>query len=204
MAKVNKSFEYNDAFPLRFRNLSEKSSYTMEEMAQAFSTTRQTVRNWQTGETVPDVISICCIAKFFGVTTDYLLGLTDTPTLNTDIREISDYTGLWGGAIAQLHIEKSSDLQEGLAEFLSYLATHKETTKLVQAIKNRNTFIDSSQKGWIDCGVSGAYEMPMDSLMKAVVDDIFWKILEDYTVKPDEVLTEWRVNNGSNNKTNET
>lgn len=50
MAKANKSFGYTDAFPSRFRDLADGKGCTMEEMAQAFSTTRQTVRNWQNGK----------------------------------------------------------------------------------------------------------------------------------------------------------
>ena len=202
MAKVSKCFSYNDPFPVRFRNLAEEKGSTMEEMAQAFFTTRQTVRNWQNGETIPDAKSICHIAKFFNVTTDYLLGLTDTPVLNTDVRQIADYTGLWGEAVSKLHIEKECDLKEGIAEFLSYLSTDNETVELVQAIKSRNDFIESKQKLQIDCGTSGAYEMPMDSMMKAVVDDIFWKILKDYNVKTGESLIERRSGNGSNSKAN--
>ena len=44
MAKANKSFGYTDAFPSRFRDLADEKGCTMEEMAQAFSTTRQTVK----------------------------------------------------------------------------------------------------------------------------------------------------------------
>ena len=201
MAKVSKCFSYNDPFLVRFRNLAEEKGNTMEEMAQAFSTTRQTVRNWQNGETIPDAKSICHIAKFFNVTADYLLGLTDTPVLNADVRQIADYTGLWGRAVALLHIKKECDLREGLAEFLSYLATNDETAELVKAIKSRNDFAENKQMLWVDYGTSGSYEMPMDSMMKAVVEDIFWKILKDYNVKTGEIMIEWRSGNGSNSKT---
>lgn len=106
MAKANKSFGYTDAFPSRFRDLADEKGCTMEEMAQAFSTTRQTVRNWQNGETIPDAKSICYIASFFSVTTDYLLGLSDVKTPNIEVRAIADRTGLKEDAIIRLCVEK--------------------------------------------------------------------------------------------------
>ncbi len=112
MAKANKSFGYTDAFPSRFRDLADEKGCTMEEMAQAFSTTRQTVRNWQNGETIPDAKSICYIASFFSVTTDYLLGLSDVKTPNIEVRAIADRTGLKEDAIIRLCVEKK--IPEGM------------------------------------------------------------------------------------------
>ena len=71
MAKTKKSFDYKDPFPKRFRKLIEKKGATLDELAAEFKTTRQTVSNWQNGATVPDAISICEIARYFDVTTDY-------------------------------------------------------------------------------------------------------------------------------------
>ena len=102
MAKTKKSFDYKDPFPVRFRELIEKKGATLDSLAAEFHTTRQTVSNWQNGATVPDAISICEIAKFFGVTTDYLLGLTDVKAIKTDIRAVSEYTGLSEDAIETL------------------------------------------------------------------------------------------------------
>ena len=58
MAKQNKKFNYDDVFPTRFRELIKYRNVTFDVLAEAFSTTRQTVSNWQAGATVPDAISI--------------------------------------------------------------------------------------------------------------------------------------------------
>ena len=103
MAKQNKTFEYNAPFPTRFRNLCDEREKTRVELAEEFNVSRQTITNWQNGATVPDAISICEIAKFFGVTTDYILGLTEIKTLkNLNVREISDCTGLSEKAVQAL------------------------------------------------------------------------------------------------------
>lgn len=103
MAKTKKSFDYGDPFPSRFRNLIEKKKATLDALAAEFNTTRQTVSNWQNGVTVPDAVSICDIARYFGVTTDYLLGLTDVKTIETNVRAVAEYTGLSEDAVKELH-----------------------------------------------------------------------------------------------------
>ena len=103
MAKTKKSFDYGDPFPSRFRNLIEKKGATLDALAAEFNTTRQTVSNWQNGVTVPDAVSICDIARYFGVTTDYLLGLTDVKTIETNVRAVEEYTGLSEDAVKELH-----------------------------------------------------------------------------------------------------
>ena len=111
MAKTKKSFDYRDPFPCRFRNLIEEKGATLDALAAEFNTTRQTVSNWQNGATVPDAVSICDIARYFGVTTDYLLGLTDVKTIKTDIRAVAEYTGLSEDAIKVLSDPYNPHLQ---------------------------------------------------------------------------------------------
>ena len=103
MAKKNKKFNYDDVFPTRFRELIKYRNVTFDVLAEAFSTTRQTVSNWQAGATVPDAISISMIADYFGVTTDFLLGKTDASTVKMDLRAVAEYTGLDEAAVKFLH-----------------------------------------------------------------------------------------------------
>lgn len=103
MAKTKKSFDYDSPFPSRFRNLIEEKGETLDALASEFNTTRQTVSNWQNGATVPDAVSICEIARYFGVTTDYLLGLTEVKTIETDVRAVAEYIHLSDKAVTLLH-----------------------------------------------------------------------------------------------------
>lgn len=48
------------------------------------------------------------LSDFYGVSADYLLGKTDTPATEVDIRAIAEYTGLDVSAIELLHTWKSN------------------------------------------------------------------------------------------------
>lgn len=54
------------------------------ELANKLSVTKQSVSNWENGNIMPSIDMLMKIAVFFGVTTDYLLGLSDKHTLDTD------------------------------------------------------------------------------------------------------------------------
>ena len=198
------------AFPDRLQDLINREKVlngkTVDVLGKEIGCSKTSLSEWQNGKKYPNSEQLVKLARYFNVTADYLLGLTDTKMLNTDIRKVTDYTGLSEKAVVFLNAEKTHGInRSGVTEFLSYLATHSETAELVQAIKNRNNFItdrqgDKSPKLHINLGADAQYEMPMDSMMKAVVDDIFWKILKDYNVKTGESLIERRSGNGSNSK----
>ena len=62
------------AFSSRFLQLCAQEEKALSQWGAIFHTTRQTISNWQTGESVPDIIKLMDIAQYFGVSTDYLLG----------------------------------------------------------------------------------------------------------------------------------
>ena len=54
------------------------------ELAKIFNVTKQSVSNWENENIMPSVDMLVKIANYFGVSTDYLLGLTEKHALNTD------------------------------------------------------------------------------------------------------------------------
>lgn len=54
--------------------LRKNRAVTQEELAAELGVTAAAVSKWETGNTLPDVLMICAIADYFGVTTDALLG----------------------------------------------------------------------------------------------------------------------------------
>lgn len=54
------------------------------EMAKILGVTKQSVSNWENENIMPSIDMLVKIAKFFRVSTDYLLGLSECHALNTD------------------------------------------------------------------------------------------------------------------------
>lgn len=63
----------------RLRKLRSEKGITQEEFGKLFGVIKQTVSSWENGNSKPDVGMIVDLAQFFNITTDYLLGTTDSP-----------------------------------------------------------------------------------------------------------------------------
>ena len=64
--------------PNRIRNLREDMDLRQIDVASATGIDQKTLSNYETGKTNPDSYSIIKLAEFFQVTTDYLLGYSDS------------------------------------------------------------------------------------------------------------------------------
>ncbi len=62
----------------RIRDLREDRDLRQIDVANATGIDQKTLSNYETGKTNPDSFAIIALSRFFGVTTDYLLGETQT------------------------------------------------------------------------------------------------------------------------------
>lgn len=62
----------------RIRDLREDRDLRQIDVANATGIDQKTLSNYETGKTNPDSYSIIRLAEFFGVTTDYLLGYSNS------------------------------------------------------------------------------------------------------------------------------
>ena len=76
---LNTRKEERNIFQIRLKNLREKAGYSQYSFADAFGVAQSTVGNWEAGKREPNFETIQRLAAFFGVTVDYLLGITDYP-----------------------------------------------------------------------------------------------------------------------------
>jgi transcriptional regulator with XRE-family HTH domain len=104
MARKKKEFNKNGTFQKRFTDLWYKSGKTQEQLAKALGVTRPTVVGWSDGRNLPDIESLERITKLFGVSADYLLGLSDTVSPDVSLRAAVAYTGLSEVAVERLHM----------------------------------------------------------------------------------------------------
>jgi len=57
------------------KELRKERKLTQTELASHLCTTQDSISLWELGKSYPDIPTLIKIAKFFDVTTDYLLGL---------------------------------------------------------------------------------------------------------------------------------
>jgi len=77
-----------------------------KELSDHLGVLPQSVNSWKTGQTRPSLENLCEISRFYNVTTDYILGLTNVKRMNTDVRAICDKTGLWENVVELLAEEQ--------------------------------------------------------------------------------------------------
>ena len=66
----------------RIKNLRENKNLTQTELAKLLGITRSSVNAWEMGISVPSTQYIVELSGIFKVSTDYLLGVNETSTIN--------------------------------------------------------------------------------------------------------------------------
>ena len=95
---------YHDVFPMRLRETMERQSVSQTDLAKRLQKSRQAIGYYCDGSAKPSWKIIAQIAQYLGVSSDYLLGLTDVPFVDMDDRSASEYTGLHHDALHVLQI----------------------------------------------------------------------------------------------------
>ena len=72
-------------FGSRLRQLREDKGLTQEQLGKVLNVKKAAVSKYENETTSPDHATLCKLADFFDVTTDYLLGQTDIPMKSKDI-----------------------------------------------------------------------------------------------------------------------
>ena len=76
----------------RLKELRKNNNLTQDDIAKMFNVTKNAVYSWEVNKTQPSMEIIVALAKYFNVTTDYLLGLNkndidEIDKLNIALRE---------------------------------------------------------------------------------------------------------------------
>ncbi|MBR7181228.1 MAG: helix-turn-helix transcriptional regulator [Clostridia bacterium] len=76
----------------RIKDLREDRDLRQLDVAQAIGIDQRSLSNYETGKTSPDGEVIVRLARFFGVTCDYLLGVSDANLGDTQaiVQELED------------------------------------------------------------------------------------------------------------------
>jgi len=60
----------------KIKELREQREWSQQVLAEKLRVSRQTISKWELGKSYPDLESLVMLAQLFGVSADYLLGMT--------------------------------------------------------------------------------------------------------------------------------
>lgn len=98
---MNSDFQ-TDVFISRFAELKKESGETNKDLQDVFGLSLSALINYQTGKRIPDIAFLHKLAQHFGVSADYLLGLSDVRSTEQDIQTACEVTGLSEKAVKML------------------------------------------------------------------------------------------------------
>ena len=98
-------------FTDRFRLLVDDQG-GVSKVSEKTGISRPTINFWYNGQRTPDAESLTILSAKFGVSVDYLLGLSDIPSRNEDMQVTAKTTGLANTAIAALRNMKNAPCVE--------------------------------------------------------------------------------------------
>ena len=130
--------EWNE-IGIRIMQLRDERGKSQEDVAKGIGESRETVRNWEVGTRKIKAESIIKLSKYFGVTSDYLLGLGDVKAVNYDIQVACMTTGLSESAVQYLHeindTNNSRSYIFGYSDIISGLLTTRKMTSVLSHFK---------------------------------------------------------------------
>lgn len=124
-------FDKTCKFQERFAELCNAEEKSLQEFEGTFDATRQTISNWQTGKSTPDIYKLKTIAEYFHVSTDYLLGISDTKSPDVNLKAAVEYTGLSERAVSKLH----QKLIEAMDRIMPRFTKKREADRIFAASK---------------------------------------------------------------------
>ncbi|HFU4175225.1 TPA: helix-turn-helix domain-containing protein [Streptococcus suis] len=98
--------------PYRLKELRQQKNLTQAKVADSLGITQQSYARWENGKVTPTSEKLAQIAKFYGVTTDYLLGE------KTDEVDLSNVELLFRMTSDGMTKEEQEVFKEELIEFM--------------------------------------------------------------------------------------
>lgn len=85
--KEKTNMETKQIFATRTKTLRKERGLSQTELAAALDISRTSANLYESASRVPDITALARYASFFSVTSDYLLGLSDNPTVPERLKE---------------------------------------------------------------------------------------------------------------------
>ena len=96
-------------FASRLKELRENIGLNQKECAEKLNISRGSISFYENGERLPDIETIYNMSRFFDVSADYLVGLTEVKTGDTNIKDICEFLNISEETIFSLHYDTYRD-----------------------------------------------------------------------------------------------
>lgn len=124
MGKTRNAYDeqrYRDTFPTKFREELCVTAEDVKKLTKELGCSAQAISQYKLG-VCPSTEKLVKIARFYGCSLDYLIGLSDVKSPDADIQAICQYTGLSAEAVELLHFLNETTDKEN-KRTLSFLNT---------------------------------------------------------------------------------
>lgn len=128
--------------------LRESRNESQQQLADAVGVTRQTLSRYENADRTINIEVMLEIAKHYNVSADYMLGLTENQTTDSNLQSVCEYTGLSETSVTKLH-EMGSLLRNRIINgtFMEDLIDSEE----LRAIIKENPFLIEYIDSFTDC-----------------------------------------------------
>lgn len=99
------------------KSLRKNSGLTQEELAEQLNISAPAVSKWESNTAMPDISQVVPLADIFGVTTDYLFGLSDTTVEEEAFRIVQDAQRLYLREHPETYLLAYEKISEGLKKY---------------------------------------------------------------------------------------
>lgn len=138
---------YNDPLPKRLRDLIKERNITQDELSKAVGVSRGSIGQYANGDSTPKYDALIAIAKYFNTSTDYLLGLSDSRSVDISAREICNRTNLTDSAFAALSSLSRSDAdtpeEASRKQYARFL-----TNEIIERVIADPAFLEDLRRYW--------------------------------------------------------
>lgn len=102
----------------RLKTLRSEKKLTQKQLAEKINVTHVSISGYESGNRSPDTDTLQRLADFFEVSTDYLLGRTDSPTLTSQEKDEAEFQAFANNPELNVFYKELPESQEEAVERL--------------------------------------------------------------------------------------
>lgn len=133
------------------KKIRKSHKLTQTEFGAILNCDRFRIADLERGKSSPAIDDIRVISKHFNISADYLLGLSETPSIDEDVKRVCNYTGLTTLNVKTLNYLKNNIIGSGFIDFLNMMiekisANDRLVIDIEQVRENKTTYTMIAEK----------------------------------------------------------